>query len=404
MSHFFCALVNAIIKESVSIKIKKMAKIGIDARFYGTSGKGLGRYTQKLIENLERVDDKNTYFVFLRKNNFNEFSPQKENFKKVLADFKWYGFSEQFFYPFLLRKYKLDIVHFPHFNVPILYRKKIIITIHDLILLHFPTLRGTTLNPFFYWIKFFAYKIVINSAIRRAKKVITVSNFTKRDILKNYNIPEGKIVVTYESCDDFCRFSPEGEGDILDDYGLSRDEHGIIKPYILYVGNAYPHKNLERLVRSFEVVGRKRKNLYLVLVGKRDHFYEKVVKEVKEKDISNVIFTGYVKDGDLDILYRRALAYVFPSLYEGFGLPPLEAMAKGLPVISSNHECMREILGDSAYYFDANNEENIAEAVLHVISEDSLMRDLSRKGYERLTKYSWKRMANDTLAIYENEY
>ena len=116
--------------------------IGIDARFYGSIGKGLGRYTQKLIENLEKTDQENRYVVFLRKENFDEYQPQNPNFKKVLADYRWYSFAEQLFFPRLLRKYNFDFVHFPHFNVPLLYRKKFIMTIHDLILIHFPTHRS----------------------------------------------------------------------------------------------------------------------------------------------------------------------------------------------------------------------------------------------------------------------
>src|SRR5574343_128214 len=125
-------------------------RIGIDARFFGPIGKGLGRYTQKLIENLEKVDEVNEYFVFLKKENFNEYTPQKPNFKKVLANYPWYSFSEQIRFPWLLRKYDLDIAHFPHFNVPLLYSGKFVVTIHDLILVHFPTVRSSTLPAILY--------------------------------------------------------------------------------------------------------------------------------------------------------------------------------------------------------------------------------------------------------------
>ncbi len=178
-------------------------RIGVDARFYGAIGKGLGRYTQKLIENLEKISAKggNEYFIFLRKENFEDYQPKNENFQKVLADYRWYTLSEQINMPRILNKYNLDLVHFPHFNVPLFYRRKFVITIHDLILIHFPTIRGTTLNPLFYFLKFLAYKIVIRSAIKRAEKIIAVSNFTKNDILKNYGVPAEKIAVTHEACD-----------------------------------------------------------------------------------------------------------------------------------------------------------------------------------------------------------
>ena len=214
-------------------------KIGIDARFFGSIGKGLGRYTQKLIENLEKIDNENQYVIFLRKENFDEYQPKNKNFQKVLADYQWYTFAEQIKMPRLLNKFKLDLVHFPHFNVPFLYRKKFVVTIHDLILLEFPTVRGTTLNPFFYKIKFLFYKFIIWSAIKRAEKVITVSNFTKKELLKYYkkDLKEEKIAVTYEAGSDYIK---------NDEYNQSSDveilkKHGIIKPYLLYVGNAYQH-------------------------------------------------------------------------------------------------------------------------------------------------------------------
>ncbi len=368
-------------------------RIGIDARFFGSAGKGLGRYTQKLIENLEKISGgDHQFFVFLRKENFDEYQPKTSNFTKVLADYKWYTFSEQVNMPKILNKYNLDLVHFPHFNVPLFYRKKFIITIHDLILLHFPTLRGTTLNPFWYWFKFLAYKIVIRSAIFRSAKIITVSNFTKQDILKNYKIPESKIIVTYEASNGTAEKTNFSDEKILEKYG-------IIKPYILYVGNAYPHKNLEALVLAFEDANKKI-NSNLVLVGKEDYFYDRLKKQVEKNNIANIIFTNFVPDEELDVIYGNSLLYIFPSLYEGFGLPPLEAMERRIPVASSDHECMKEILGDSAYYFDARKKANISEAIIETAKNKNLREDLIRKGCEQIKKYSWEKMAKETLETY----
>jgi glycosyltransferase involved in cell wall biosynthesis len=258
-------------------------RIGIDARFYGAIGKGLGRYTQKLIENLERIDGSNQYFIFLRKENFNDYVPRNKNFHKILADYRWYTFSEQLKMPRLLNKYELDLVHFPHFNVPLFYRRPFVITIHDLILLHFPTIRATTLQPAYYWMKYSAYKIVIRSAVKRARKVIAVSNFTKKDILKHYQVPEDKIIVTYEACD-LAEIRGIGDDNILRKYG-------IIKPYVLYVGNAYPHKNLEALVLAFRNFGESGQ-YQLVLVGKEDYFYQRLKNFTKDRKVANVIFAG----------------------------------------------------------------------------------------------------------------
>ena len=176
-------------------------RIGIDARFYGPLGKGLGRYTQKLIENLEKVDTENQYFIFIRKENFNDYKPNNKNFEKVLADFRWYSFAEQFQLPPLIKRYNLDLMHFPHFNVPIFYNGKFIVTIHDLILTQYPTERATTLGPIKYKMKRLGYKIVIRNAVKKAKKIIAVSNFTKSEIIKYFKLKENRITVTYEAID-----------------------------------------------------------------------------------------------------------------------------------------------------------------------------------------------------------
>jgi glycosyltransferase involved in cell wall biosynthesis len=374
-------------------------QIGIDARFWGPVGKGLGRYTQKLIENLESLDNSNQYFVFLGKENFDAYQPKNKKFQKVLADFRWYSFAEQWGMPRLLNKHKLDLVHFPHFNVPLLYFRPFVITIHDLILLHFPTVRSTTRSHIWYWIKFLVYKLVILSAIHRAKRIITVSEFTKKDILTNYGVSESKIEVTYEAVDNF--FSQpsndaENKEKILEKYG-------IIRPYILYVGNAYPHKNLDRLASAFKMVLSRNSNLHLVLVGKEDYFYHRLKKDVAKKQIKNIIFAGFVPDEDLKTVYFDALAFIFPSLYEGFGLPPLEAMANGTAVASSDQKCMKEILGESALYFNAKNEGLIAEGIEKVINDSELRNSLIQKGKEQVKKYSWERMAKKTLEIYSEK-
>jgi glycosyltransferase involved in cell wall biosynthesis len=395
-------------------------RIGIDARFFGSVCKGLGRYTEKLIQNLEKIsaqggpaspslggpaspslggptsgwDDQ--YFIFLSQEGFKQYQPQAKNFQKVLADYQWYSLEEQLKMPPLLNKYQLDLVHFPHFNVPIFYRKKFIVTIHDLILLHFPTLRGTTLDSFLYWFKFLMYKVVIYWAIKRSEKIITVSEFTKKDLLENYSINPQKIEVTYEAGEGFCNWLPEKENQILKKYA-------IIKPYLLYVGNAYPHKNLEKLVSAFCEIRKKIANIHLVLVGKEDYFFKKLkAKIAQKKPGAGIIFTGFISDVELDVFYKNALVYVFPSLYEGFGLPPLEAMAKGVPVASSDHPCMQEILGESAFYFKAQDAKEMAEKLTEIIHNPGLRERLIQKGYAQIKKYSWQLMAEKTRSIYQN--
>jgi glycosyltransferase involved in cell wall biosynthesis len=372
-------------------------RIGIDARFYGVGSKGLGRYTQKLIENLESIVAENShheYFVFLRKEVFDEYVPKNKKFYKVLADYRWYSFSEQINMPRILNKYNLDLVHFPHFNVPIFYNKPFVLTIHDLILLHFPTIKNSKLSPIFYWIKFIAYKLTIGSAIKRAKKIIAVSEFTKEDLIKNYKNAKNKVLVTYEGCDYFEDVNKIQKKDV------DIKKYGIIRPYILYVGNAYPHKNLENLILAFK--DRSDKKVSLVLVGRLDYFYRKLESFVRVNNIENVVFTDFVADEDLDNIYKNAKAYIFPSLYEGFGLPPLEAMKRNVPVASSDHGCMLEILGEAAIYFDGKNLKEIKNTINKIVESRGLRERLIAGGRFQASKYSWESMAKKTLKIYKN--
>lgn len=371
-------------------------KIGIDARFFGSLGKGLGRYTQKLIQHLEKIDTENQYYIFLRQENFEEYEVQNPNFHKVLADFAWYSFSEQLGFPKLLNKYRLDLMHFPHFNVPLLYFGSFVITIHDLILLHFPTKRATTLPSFWYWFKFKAYKLTIFAAMHRAQKIITVSQFTKKDILQEYELPENKIVVTYEACEKLKQETQVASGQVLEKYG-------IIKPYLLYVGNAYPHKNLERLLKAFVLVHKEKPAMQLVLVGKEDYFYARLKKMVEEEKMEQVSFPGFIPDAELEKVYEQGELYVFPSLYEGFGLPPLEAMNQGLPVVSSQSACLPEILGDSAHFMEAENETKMSQEILAVLNDEKRQEILRAKGYGQLKKYAWEKMAQETLQVYQNK-
>ncbi len=373
-------------------------KIAIDARFFGPFGKGLGRYTEKLIKYLEKVDQKNDYTIFLRKENFDHYIVENKNFKKALADFKWYTLSEQRGMPKLLKKGNFDLVHFPHFNVPLLYRGNFVVTVHDLILLDFPTKRATTLGPIKYALKNMAYKKVISSAVKKAKKVITVSEYTKKRLIEHFDLDNEKIVVTYESCE---KINLEKEVENKDFLKL----HKIKKPYLLYVGNAYPHKNLERLLKVFKKLRNNNFDYQLVLVGKKDYFYQRLqdlAKDLGLLDSGEVIFFGFAKDSELAGLYQNASLYVFPSFIEGFGLPPLEAMSYGLPVVTSKTSCLPEILGDAARYFDPKNDEDIANVILRVLNDNILRDEMKRLGLEQVKKYSWERCAKETLAVYES--
>lgn len=377
---------------------KKAKRIGIDARFYGPIGKGLGRYTQEVVDNVIKLDQENEYVVFLRQENFTDFNSTNPKVKKVLANVRWYSLAEQILMPYYIWRERLDLVHFPHFNVPLFCPVKFTVTIHDLILIKFPTRRATTLNPLFYKIKNFSYKIVIAAAIRRAKKVLAVSQYTKNEIIKHFKVKPEKIIVTYEGVADL---TGEGTGAANPENFLKK--YNITKPYLLYVGNAYPHKNLEGLIKVFAEINKNFPALKLVLVGKEDYFYRRLTRIANSlASASDIIFPGYVPDADLKILYANGLAYVFPSFYEGFGLPPLEAMAHGLPVVSSNKTSLLEILGDAAVYFNPEDRSEMKAKIEKVINDENLSQNLISRGYEQIKKYNWIACAKKTLEVYKN--
>lgn len=372
-------------------------RIGIDARFFGTLGKGLGRYTQQLIEHLEEADTENEYVIFLRQENFDAYVPKNSNFTKALADIPWYSWREQIIFPKILARHHLDLMHFTHFNVPLLYRRPFVLTVHDLILFHFPTFRATTRSLFVYGVKYLAYRLILRSALRRSLRVLAVSRFTKRDIEEHFPFSKGKIVVTYQAATVLGKVS---EALALPENFF--EKCGILKPYFLYVGNAYPHKNLERLLLAFSAL---RKNeAVLVLVGKEDYFYRRLRRFAEKKKVLQVVFTGEVTDEELALLYQSAAAYVFPSLYEGFGLPPLEAMAQGTPVLSSSRTAMPEILGSAARYFDPENVESIAASLRYALRRPSFRKRFSQEGLKRVQKFSWTGLARQTKEIYKEVF
>jgi len=385
-------------------------RIGIDARFYGPLGKGLGRYVQELVDNAINIDQDNEYVIFLGRENYDEFTIAPElagRVKKVMAPVKWYGLKEQILMPFYFWRAKLDLLHVPHFNVPWFLPCPLVVTIHDLILTKFPTQRASTLNPWLYRLKDFAYRQIIASALKKAKKIIAVSQFTKNDIVEQFKINPTKIIVTYEGVANLAK----GNDSLFVkkiDAGVALKKYRIPDNFLLYIGNAYPHKNLEGWLNAFKELHRDYPDLGLVLVGKPDYFYNRVKARAEELDLyqadsqsSVVIFPGYVPDQELELLYQKARAYIFPSFYEGFGLPPLEAMAKGCPVVSSDRSSLPEILGDAALYFNPDSISSMVEQVKKVLVDDDLRTELINKGRQQVKLYSWWDLAYQTVNLYQ---
>lgn len=368
-------------------------KIGIDARFFNESG--VGRYLRNLVKNLQTLDVRNKYFILLLKKDYDQFKETK-NFKKILADFRWYGFAEQFKLPRLLKQLNLDLVHFPHFNVPVFYNGKYVVTIHDLIHQHHRLSRATMLNPFAFKIKQIGYRKVFKAAISKSQKILVPSKSVQQLLTSEWNVDRKKIIVTPEAVDNYILKTADK---------IRRDEcikilnkYEIRRPYLFYVGNAHPHKNVEGLIRAFLKLRQKYSHLELALSGYDHYFWQRLEKENQHEGI---IYTGYVSDEELVALYKGAEVFVMPSLEEGFGIPILEAMACSCPVVTSNTASLPEVGGEACLYFDPTSVDDMSEKVSLVLDDEKLQQKLVKKGLERYKEFSWKDLAKKTLEVYQ---
>ncbi len=367
-------------------------RIGIDARMYSTEFTGIGRYVYELVKQLKEVDDKNEYVLFMNEPEYSKFEDSKR-FKKVLVKARHYSVREQLGYLWALRRAKLDLMHFTHFNAPILYRRPSVVTIHDLTLSFFP---GKKMNSAFYRT---AYNIVLKSAVKNARKVIAVSENTKADLVEIAGTAPAKVEVIYEGVGE--EFGPRGDKEYQEDV---HRKYSITRDFLLYTGVWRGHKNLVNLIKAFALLreGPEGYDMQLVITGEEDPYYPEVKRTVKELGLEHhVIYTGMVPEKELVALYQTATAYVFPSLYEGFGLPPLEAMRCGTPVVASKVSCIPEICGEaSAIYFDPYDPEDISNSIRKVLLDESLQKELRECGLKHSLKFSWEKMAEKTLEVY----
>jgi glycosyltransferase involved in cell wall biosynthesis len=369
-------------------------KIVIDARMYGLEHAGIGRYLVNLINQIEKEDKKNKYLILLRKKYYQDLRFNNKRFNKVLADYSHYSFQEQILLPIQLIKLKPDLVHFPHFNVSLFYFGKYVVTIHDLIKHESRGMATTTRFSLFYWLKYMVYLSVVWLAVKRAVKIITPSKFWQEELVKRYNLPKNKIVVTYEGVDEKLLQSKTSlnSKNVLAKYKIKT-------PFVVYTGSLYPHKNVERLVMAVKKINQ---DLKLVIVCARNIFYDRFLEKIKKLQAEKFVnLVGFVPDEDLAALYSQAESFVFPSFWEGFGLPGLEAMALGLPVISSNSSCLPEVYGEAALYFNPLNMEELAEKIKILRSNKQLREKLIESGFNQVKKYSWTKMARETLKVYE---
>lgn len=374
-------------------------KILLDARFYGLEHAGLGRYTMNLVHELAKIKSKDEYVILLRKKHLNIELP--DNFKKVKAEAKHYWFKEQALLPLIIRKHKPDVVHFLHSNVPVFFTGKFIVTIHDLTMYRQGS-DATTLPTPLYYAKRIPFKMVFRKAVYDSSKIITPSQSVKDELVEYFKIPEEKIVVTYEGTVDSSKLKVKSSK-LLEKYKLENQK------YFLYVGNAYPHKNLKTAIEAIvsfneEQKTKNEKPIYLVVVSGRGVFryrLEKEVRKLKAEELVKVL--NFVPDEELQILYKNSLAFLFPSLSEGFGLPGLEAMQAGTIVLSSNIPVFKEIYKDASMYFEPKDVDSMTKMMKKVIQmkkEERLKK--IKKSQKLLKQYSWENMARETANLYNS--
>lgn len=373
-------------------------KIGIDARFLSYRHAGLGRYSTQLLGELLKLDRFNHYLLFVRpeetlpSNITNLVEGSSRRIRLQVIDASHYSLAEQVSFPPQIKNSGVDFIHCTHFCHPIYLRIPFVVTIHDLTLSKF-----LGQHPY---LKRIAYRVVMKHAIQKSIKIITVSEFVKGQIIDEYKVAPEKIVTVYNGVDRHFK--------VLTNPLLLKKmaaKYGIKGPFLLYVGQWRSHKNLLNLVEAFyEVLKdvRFKNDLELVIIGRKEPRFTPLIERVWELGLTDrVIFTGFVEEEDLPALYNAAQLFVFPSLYEGFGLPPIEAMASGTPVVAAKTTSLPEVLGNAALYFDPLSVTQIAQAILRALKDGELRTDLRQEGFMRARRFSWQRTARETLKVYQ---
>jgi len=352
---------------------------------------GTETYAISLLRTLGEIDRQNEYLVFLNRESSKLQLPSQSNVRKIVcpvpARFRVLRyFWEQFVLPLQARKYHLDLLHSLGYVQPLHLPCLSVVTIHDL---NFYNLR-----PFFSPAKRSALRFFVTRSARSANHIITVSEFSKSQLEEVLGIPRDKVTVTYNAIKE----RPTG---VLH-FAELQHRYNIQKPYVLGLSSLSPHKNMAGLIKAFALAqGKKFTKLHLVLTGHPPtdkSSLDKLIKRTKLQD--SVLFTGYVPDEVLPSLYAHAEVFVFPSLYEGFGIPLLEAFTYGAPVASSSAASLPEIGGDSVVYFDPQDVEEMAESIIRLLEDKELRDTLVAKGRERAKEFTWENSARRTLEVY----
>lgn len=356
-------------------------KIAIDAREWSTS---TGRYISSLVRELEKLESGHEFTVLLYPKDMDRYQPASPRFTKIVCPHKEFSFDEQLGFKRQLDQLHADLVHFAMVQQPVWYKGKVVTTMNDLTTVRF---KNPSKNPLVFAAKQQVYKWVNKRVAKKSAALLTFTEYVKNDVVNYTGVSPEKITVTPLAADVIQNVAEpvaELEG----------------AQFIMYVGRPLPHKNLPALIEAFKLLKASHPNLKLVLGGKKDVLYEQIEQVVTAQGTPDVIFSGFVSEGQLRWLYENCAAYVIPSLSEGFGLPGLEAMAHGAPVVSSNATCLPEVYGEAAHYFDPVNLEDIAQRIGEVIDNPELRQSLIDNGRSQVARYSWQRAAQETLAVY----
>ncbi len=363
-------------------------RVAIDARKLHDFG--IGTYTRNLLRHLARIDTDTEYVLLCREMDLGVGAQLGPNFRTVLEPSPNYSIREQIHVPLVLRRERPDVFHAPHYVLPPLIQCPTVVTIHDCIHLRFPQYLPNRAAYFY-------AKASMWAAARRSDRILTVSEASKRDILHYFDVPPDKIVVACNAIDEHFWVPPAEE-----DVARVRERYQLDHGFVLYAGNIKPHKNLVRLIEAFAEL---RKggfdDLKLLIIGDEISKLPALRRAVhRHKLHKHVRFLGFLPDETLAILYRLAAVFVFPSLYEGFGLPPLEAMASGTPVVTSNVSSLPEVAGDAAVLVDPYDVDSIVDGVRRVLTDPALADDLRRKGLIRARGFSWAQSVARTRELY----
>lgn len=367
-----------------------MKHIVIDTRLYGPKHTGIGRYTKNLLialKNLPQISDHKITLIIYKDLELEIKKDLGNSFNYVTTDIKHYSLKEQLFLPIILYRLKPDLVHFTHFNKPILYFGKSVVTIHDLIKHFFKGPQNSTKNSFLYWPKYFFYLIFTNFIIKH-NDIIVPSNYWRDYLLINFHLKPQQVTTTHEAVDP----------SFLANIDKIRNSKLEIGNFIIYTGNLYPHKNIEIVIKSLQSLP----DIKLKIICARSYFSQKIEELVKNNHLeSQVEFLGYVADKDFKKIYSQALALVHPSLMEGFSLTGLEAMALGCPVISSDSSCLPEIYQDSVLYFDPYKPQQLINQIVKLKNSPKLRQKMISLGLAQVQKYSWEKTAQKTFSVYQ---